>query len=73
MLTMPVEKELPIKGTSTSSKRQNLGYVQAKFDFQGQDDEDLPFTKGELLEIVKKQEEKEPFMKLENNCFNILA
>ena len=33
--------------------------VKALYDFQGQDDEDLPFRKGDILEIINKQEEKE--------------
>ena len=39
--------------------RQNMGYVVAKFDFQAQDDEDLPFKRGDILEIIRKQEDKE--------------
>ena len=33
--------------------------VKALYDFQGQDDEDLPFKKGDILEVINKQEEKE--------------
>ena len=33
--------------------------VKALYDFPGKDDEDLPFKKGEILEIVTKQEEQE--------------
>lgn len=33
--------------------------VKALYDFQGQDGEDLPFRKGDILEVVNKQEEKE--------------
>ena len=36
-----------------------MGYVVAKFDFQAQDDEDLPFKRGDILEIIRKQEDKE--------------
>jgi len=56
-LTSPVQKvEIPKK--KESQKQNSLGYVKAKFDFQGQDEEDLPFKKGDILEIVKKQEDK---------------
>ena len=62
MLTHPVQKENIGVGTpKLPSKEVSLGYVLAKFDFQGQDEEDLPFKKGEILEITKKQEEKELF------------
>ena len=62
MLTHPVQKENIGAGTpKLPSKEVSLGYVLAKFDFQGQDEEDLPFKKGEILEITKKQEEKELF------------
>jgi proto-oncogene C-crk len=57
-LTYPVEKIAEIPKKKESQKQNNLGYVKAKFDFQGQDDEDLPFKKGDILEIIKKQEEK---------------
>ena len=63
MLTHPVQKENIGAGTpKLPSKEVSLGYVLAKFDFQGQDEEDLPFKKGEILEITKKQEEKESFI-----------
>ena len=63
MLTHPVQKENILAGTpKLPSKEVSLGYVLAKFDFQGQDEEDLPFKKGEILEITKKQEEKESFI-----------
>ena len=63
MLTHPVQKENFLTGTpKLPSKEVSLGYVLAKFDFQGQDEEDLPFKKGEILEITKKQEEKESFI-----------
>lgn len=32
--------------------------VMAKFDFPGKDPEDLPFRKGEILEVITKDEEK---------------
>lgn len=32
--------------------------VKAVYDFAGQDDEDLPFQRGEILEVIEKQEEK---------------
>lgn len=32
--------------------------VKAIYDFAGTDDEDLPFRRGEILEVIEKQEEK---------------
>ena len=56
MLTNPVQRESIGSGGGTPklpTKEVSLGYVLAKFDFQGQDDEDLPFKKGEILERYK--------------------
>jgi len=61
MLTQPVQRDNIGGGGPTPklpTKDVCLGYVVAKFDFQGQDEEDLPFKKGEILEITKRQEEK---------------
>ncbi|GAB1604896.1 adapter molecule Crk-like [Argonauta hians] len=32
--------------------------IRAKYDFAGNDEEDLPFKKGEILEVISKDEEK---------------
>ena len=41
--------------------------VKAIYDFAGTDDEDLPFRRGEILEVIEKQEEKVfPQFKLKN-------
>lgn len=54
-LTSPVQRSPP---PVRREVRQNMGYVVAKFDFQAQDDEDLPFKRGDILEIIRKQEDK---------------
>jgi len=54
-LTAPVERSPP---PVRREVRQNMGYVMAKFDFQAQDDEDLPFKRGDILEVIRKQEDK---------------
>lgn len=42
--------------------------VKAIYDFAGTDDEDLPFRRGEILEVIEKQEEKVfPQFKFKNN------
>ena len=56
-LTSPVARSPP--PSVAREPRQNMGYVIAKFDFQAQDDEDLPFKRGDVLEIIRKQEDKE--------------
>jgi len=55
-LTSPVARSPP--PSVAREPRQNMGYVIAKFDFQAQDDEDLPFKRGDVLEIIRKQEDK---------------
>ncbi|ESO97411.1 hypothetical protein LOTGIDRAFT_214254 [Lottia gigantea] len=32
--------------------------IRAKYDFNGQDEDDLPFLRGEILEVISKDEEK---------------
>ena len=61
-LTSPVARSPP--PSVAREPRQNMGYVIAKFDFQAQDDEDLPFKRGDVLEIIRKQEDKENGRKL---------
>ena len=56
-LTSPVARSPP--PSVAREPRQNMGYVIAKFDFQAQDDEDLPFKRGDVLEVIRKQEDKE--------------
>jgi proto-oncogene C-crk len=66
-LFSPVEKaERPPLGNSISvdlsfeknSIRMSKTLVKALYDFEGKDDEDLPFRKGDILEITNKQEEQ---------------
>ena len=64
-LVSPVEKteNSPLKKSLTVDSgmpnRHSKILVKALYDFPGKDDEDLPFKKGEILEIVTKQEEQE--------------
>lgn len=41
-----------------STAEENLEYVRTLYDFPGNDAEDLPFKKGEILAIVEKPEEQ---------------
>lgn len=41
-----------------SSAEENVEYVRTLYDFPGNDAEDLPFKKGEILVIVEKPEEQ---------------
>ena len=41
-----------------SQPRLSKELVKAIYDFAGTDDEDLPFRRGEILEVIEKQEEK---------------
>jgi C-crk adapter molecule crk len=41
--------------------------VKAIYDFAGTDDEDLPFRRGEILEVIEKQEEKVIYGNIEIN------
>ena len=47
--------------------------VKAIYDFGGTDDEDLPFRRGEILEVIEKQEEKVFYRNIDiNNEYFIL-
>lgn len=41
-----------------SQRLEEVEYVRAIFDFPGNDEEDLPFHKGELLRVIEKPEEQ---------------
>lgn len=47
----PLPTNIPIKSEESE-------YVRALFDFQGNDDEDLPFRKGEVLRVLEKPEDQ---------------
>eukprot|EP00062_Callorhinchus_milii_P023642 gi/632982702/ref/XP_007908281.1/ PREDICTED: crk-like protein [Callorhinchus milii] len=49
---------LPAKGPPPASPEDSVEYVRTLYDFPGNDVEDLPFKKGELLVIVDKPEEQ---------------
>nr|CAB3233853.1 crk-like protein [Phallusia mammillata] len=42
---------------SNTQRREPSVLVRAMFDFKGNDSDDLPFSKGEILEIIEKPEE----------------
>ncbi|MCI4394344.1 hypothetical protein PGIGA_G00167520 [Pangasianodon gigas] len=50
-LTGPVPAGVP-------ARQDEAEYVRALFDFPGNDDEDLPFRKGEVLRVLEKTEEQ---------------
>ncbi|KAG2458793.1 CRK protein, partial [Polypterus senegalus] len=43
---------------SGTQRPEDVEYVRALFDFTGNDDEDLPFRKGDILRILEKPEEQ---------------
>ncbi len=45
-------------GTGGAPQRLEEEYVRALFDFPGNDDEDLPFRKGDILRVLEKPEEQ---------------
>ncbi|EPQ08837.1 Adapter molecule crk [Myotis brandtii] len=45
-------------GNFDSEERSSWEYVRALFDFNGNDEEDLPFKKGDILKIRDKPEEQ---------------
>ncbi|XP_051965833.1 adapter molecule crk-like [Xyrauchen texanus] len=45
-------------GTGAAPQRLEEEYVRALFDFPGNDDEDLPFRKGDVLRVLEKPEEQ---------------
>ncbi|KAF7688600.1 adapter molecule crk-like [Silurus meridionalis] len=44
--------------TGVPARQDEAEYVRALFDFPGNDDEDLPFRKGDLLRVLEKTEEQ---------------
>uniref|UniRef100_A0A8C5PBG4 Adapter molecule crk n=1 Tax=Leptobrachium leishanense TaxID=445787 RepID=A0A8C5PBG4_9ANUR len=54
-LIEPVSKS---KQPGVIQRQEELEYVRALFDFNGNDDEDLPFKKGDILKIRDKPEEQ---------------
>lgn len=49
---------LSTAAAGTPQKPEEVEYVRALFDFPGNDDEDLPFRKGEVLRVIQKPEEQ---------------
>ncbi|XP_032755750.1 crk-like protein isoform X2 [Rattus rattus] len=47
-----------VSAPNLSTAEENLEYVRTLYDFPGNDAEDLPFKKGELLVIIEKPEEQ---------------
>ncbi|XP_026538679.1 crk-like protein [Notechis scutatus] len=45
-------------GSGASAAEENVEYVRTLYDFPGNDAEDLPFKKGEILVIVEKPEDQ---------------
>ncbi|XP_036393281.1 adapter molecule crk-like [Megalops cyprinoides] len=45
-------------GTGNSQRPEEAEYVRALFDFPGNDEEDLPFRKGDVLRVLEKPEEQ---------------
>lgn len=60
----PLKKSLTVDGVVPN--RQSKILVKALYDFPGKDEEDLPFKKGEILEIVTKQEDQGWILKILN-------
>ena len=58
----PLKKSLTVDGVVPN--RQSKILVKALYDFPGKDEEDLPFKKGEILEIVTKQEDQGWILKI---------
>ncbi|XP_075872763.1 adapter molecule crk-like [Nelusetta ayraudi] len=58
-LIEPVSKAKPT-GSSVGSGQQpeEVEFVRALFDFTGNDEEDLPFRKGDILRVLEKPEEQ---------------
>ncbi|CAI9586404.1 unnamed protein product, partial [Staurois parvus] len=54
-LIEPVSKS---KQSGVIQKQEEAEYVRALFDFNGNDEEDLPFKKGDILRIRDKPEEQ---------------
>lgn len=44
--------------TGVPLRQDEAEYVRALFDFQGNDEEDLPFRKGDVLRVIEKTEEQ---------------
>lgn len=47
-----------VSAPSLPTAEENLEYVRTLYDFPGNDAEDLPFKKGEILVIIEKPEEQ---------------
>ncbi|XP_014385176.1 PREDICTED: adapter molecule crk [Myotis brandtii] len=46
------------QGSGVNLRQEEIEYVRALFDFNGNDEEDLPFKKGDILKIRDKPEEQ---------------
>ena len=62
-LIEPINKEkhsslIDRAGRGGDTQRLEEEYVRALFDFPGNDDEDLPFRKGDVLRVLEKPEEQ---------------
>ena len=50
---------VPSASVDSPGLRASKTLVKTVYDFPGKDEEDLPFKKGEILEIINKQEEQD--------------
>ncbi|XP_043910270.1 adapter molecule crk [Protopterus annectens] len=48
----------PLTSPGVILRQEEAEYVKALFDFNGNDDEDLPFKKGDILKILEKPEDQ---------------
>ncbi|KAL6463885.1 hypothetical protein MHYP_G00282760 [Metynnis hypsauchen] len=60
-LIEPINKHasfISVAPAGTPQRQEEAEYVRALFDFPGNDDEDLPFRRGDVLRVLEKPEEQ---------------